>query len=154
MSMLEFLPMDEGSSCDKKAVAPEVFQEYLEVAELTGDVAVDLLAQIATDDPAAYAGYVVNKGCKALQLDITYLDGDDCDTCTSDTLVPVVKTVLVPKNAKYQLPAGYVSLMQVTTGEIAADGSFTAEAVPVGQTQDIYYDGCYTPCCSGAVLVP
>lgn len=147
--LIQFLPTDGASGSCPKATAPVVTQGDLTVAVATGDVALDLLPQIASGSPAAFGGQVVNKGCHALLAAITYLDGDDCDECTTpDTLTPVVVNVTIPKNSAFPLPSGFISLIQVQT----LDAAGAPVAVQVEQSVDFY--SAYQPCCAGGVLVP
>lgn len=153
MAIQTFLSQSTSDNC-VKAVAPEVTQAFLDIAELTGDVAQDLLAQIAPGAAAAHSGTIVNSGCMDLELTISYVDGADCDTCSTDTLSEVAVTYFVKKNRQVSLPVGLVSRIQVQTGNLDAAGAFTAAAVPANQTQQVEFDSCYQPCCGVSAVVP
>jgi len=147
--LIQFLPSaSAGGSCPK-AVAPVVNQGDLTIAAGTGSALADLLPAIAAGDPAAFGGQVVNRGCHKLLATISYLDGDDCDECTTpDTLSVVVITVEIPKNSAFPLPNGFISQIQVQTLD-SADAP-----VDVQVEQDVDYYSAYQPCCGAGVLVP
>jgi hypothetical protein len=48
-------------------------------------------------------------------LDITYLQGDDCEECTRpDTLTEVVVTIVIKPKTPYQIPDGFWSKLSAT----------------------------------------
>ena len=152
MRITQFLS-SAGDACDKKAVAPLVWQESLSFradASEDGDgtVVSDLLPAIAAGSPAAYGGTISNEGCCILQLVITYLDGQGCDPCVIDTLTTVDRTITVRPNVVMELPAGFISQITVQT----VDSAGAAKAVTANQ--EIEYQACTVPCCSGTVNVP
>lgn len=146
--LIQFLAQDAASGC-AKAIAPVVNQGALNIAVAAGSVLADLLPAIASGSPAAFGGQIVNKGCHDLLAAITYLEGDDCDTCTApDTLTPVVINVTVPKNSAFPVPNGFIGLIQVQTLDSAG------APVNVQKEQAVDFYSAYQPCCSGGVLVP
>ena len=147
--LISFLaPAASDGSC-RKATAPVVNQGALDIAVGTGSTAQDLLAAIASGSPAAFGGQIVNRGCHALEATITYLQGDDCDECTTpDTITTVDIAVIVPKNSAFPIPDGFLSAISV----VALDASGAPVDVQVAQDVDFY--SAYQPCCNGGVLVP
>lgn len=150
MRVTSFLS-NASASCDRKAVAPAVFQESISLRadaseDGDGSAAVDLLPAIVAGNPAAYGGQVVNEGCATVLLDVTYLDGDDCNACSVDTLTPVVVQVTVKPDRAIDLPPGYVVQVQATSVDS------TGTAVAVNANQEIEYQSCSQPCCNGSVL--
>lgn len=149
MNLIQFLPNESNGAGCPKATAPVVTQGDLTIPAGSGATPLNLLPAIASGSPAAFAGQVVNQGCHNVLLSITYLDGDDCDDCTTpDTLTPVVVDVTVPKNSAFPLPAGFITLIQAT----ALDSAGVAVNVQVDVELDYY--SAYQPCCAGGVLVP
>ncbi len=153
MSLQTFLNQEASGDCTK-AIAPVVAQAFLDIPEATGDTIQDLVPALATGDVALFSGNVVNSGCMDLRLTISYVDGQDCDVCTSDTLVLLEVPYLVKKNRHSPLPTGLIAQVQVETGNVDAAGVFTPAAVPTGQVQSIEFDSCYQPCCGTIALVP
>lgn len=153
MAIQTFLS-DQMSADSVKAKAPVVGQAFLEIAEATGDAPQDLLTALVSGDAALFSGNLINSGCLDLELTISYVDGQDCDVCTVDTLSTVDVTYYVKKNRQVTLPVGLVSGIQVTTGVLDGAGTFVATPVPVGTVQEIQWDSCFTPSCASTVLVP
>lgn len=147
--LIQFLSNGSATGSCKKAKAPVVYQGDLTVAAGTGAVALPLLAPIATGSAAAFGGQIVNKGCHALLAAITYLQGDDCDDCTTpDTLTTVVVNVTIPKNAAFPIPDGFLTGITVQTLD-AAGAPVNVQAV-----QEVDFYSAFQPCCGASVLVP
>lgn len=147
--LIQFLSTSSASGSCKKAIAPVVYQGDLTIAAATGATALQLLAPIAAGSPAAFGGQIVNKGCNSLLATINYLNGDDCDVCTSpDTLSVVPVTVVIPKNSAFPIPDGFLTGITVQT----LDAAGVPVAVQVAQDVDFY--SAFQPCCGSAVLVP
>lgn len=109
-----------GSACNK-AVAPIVVDMVpLLIAAGAGSSAAALHA-VASGDPAVWGGQILSSSCDRLKVDITYLDGDDCDPCTNpDTLSEVVITQYIEKDiAGIQIPDGYWVDIKVTVVDAA-----------------------------------
>ena len=153
MAIQTFLADQKSDDC-VKAIFPVTGQAFLEIAGETGDTPQPLFPALVTADVGLHSGSVVNDGCMDLELTITYLDGQDCDVCTVDALSTVDVTYYVKKNRHVQLPVGLISAVQITTGVLDATGAFTATPVPVGTSQNVEWDSCYTPCCGSVALVP
>lgn len=147
--LIQFLASSStGTSC-KKAVVPVVYQGSIDILTGTGATATTLLPTIATGSPAAFGGQIVNKGCHALLAAITYLQGDDCDECTTpDTLTTVTVNVTIPKNAAFPIPDGFLTGITVQTLDAAG------VATNVQTTQEVDFYSAYQPCCGSSVLVP
>ena len=147
--LIQFLPPDTSSTC-LTAVLPVVVQEELTITSGNGSVLTDLVPAIASGSPAAYGGQISNTGCHALLVTITYLEGDDCDECTSpDTLTTSTITVKVPKNRTMAIPEGFLTTVQVQTIDA------TNTPINVQKDQVIYFYSSYKPnCVSCKVLVP
>ena len=112
--LISFLPSESGSGGCPKAIAPVVNQGALTIAVGTGSALQDLLPAIAAGSPAAFGGQIVNKGCYNVLVTATYLDGDDCDDCTTpDTLTGVPIVFSVPKNSAFPVPSGFITQIQV-----------------------------------------
>ena len=88
----------------------------------------------------------MNEGCCDVLLTLTYIDGQGCDPCAVDTLVTTDVTLTVRANTVVDLPKGFV---QGITG-LAVDGAGAAKVVTANQ--DISYNACLEPCCSGSVV--
>lgn len=143
MQTIQFFNSSSSSS-NLVAVAPVVNQQYLTIAAGSGATAQDLL-NIAAGDCAAYGGQIVNSGCYDLKVDITYLDGGDCDSCTVDTLTKSVISINVPKNSVFPIPDGYYQLVQVTTLDSSKSPVSNTTAV------DVSLHSAYAPGCGGCV---
>jgi len=147
--LIQFLSTGSAAGSCKKAKAPVVYQGDLTVAVTTGAAALPLLAPIAAGLPAAFGGQVVNRGCHALLATINYLNGDDCDDCTTpDALTVVPITVVIPKNAAFPIPDGFLTGITVQTLDAAG------APVNVQVAQDVDFYSAFQPCCGSAVLVP
>ena len=152
MRITQFLS-SAGNACDKKAVAPLVWQEDLSFRadgseDGDGTTSVDLLPAIASGQPAAYGGQVTNEGCCILELTITYVDGQGCDPCVVDTLTTVDRVVRIRPNVGQELPAGFIARIQART----IDSAGAAKAVT--GNQEVEYQACTVPCCTGTINVP
>lgn len=137
-----------GTNC-RKITAPVVYQGALDISIGTGSTAQNLLATISSGSPAAFGGQIINKGCNALEATITYLQGDDCDTCaTTNTITTVDVTVIVPKNSNFPIPDGFLSSISV----IALDS--VGAPVNVESVQNVDFYSAYQKCCNEDILVP
>ena len=135
--MSQTIQFFEPKSGCKAAIEPILVQPAKEVL-VEGDQAITDIVAGATGDPAPYGGAFVNKGCKDLIIDITYLVGGDCDGCNNpDTLATSVIPFTVPANSVTPIPDGFWSLI---AGGLEA-------AVPANQTQTVSFLSCYTPDC-------
>ncbi len=108
------------ASCNSnpKATAPLITEASLIIQAATGSTIAQLYAGASGAD-AAYGGYVHKTlSCDAVKLVVTYLTGDDCNDCTSDTLNTTPVTITIPAGASgVQLPPGYITAItaQVVT---------------------------------------
>lgn len=148
--LIQFLSQGSSSASCQTAVAPVVVQGELTIAVGTGDVLLNLVPALATGANAGFGGQIVNKGCYDLLATITYLEGDDCDTCTTpDTLTPVVVVIEVPKNSAFPIPDGFFTTVQVQTIDAAN------APVQVVTEQNVYFYSAYKASCPTCkVLVP
>ncbi len=150
MANITYYPSNDSKDCNQKAILPVVHQHTLVFAETEGDTATDLMPALATGEITAFGGSVTSEGCYDVQLDITYLEGDDCDSCTVDTLTPSVVTIVVPKGQGFtvlELPNGAIQQIQATL----LDAAGAAVALPVGKDHKLRYDNCYQPCCGRSI---
>lgn len=145
--LIQFLPQESANGCPK-AIVPVVNQGSVDILAGTGSAPQDLLPLIPSGNDAAFGGQIVNKGCLALEAEITYLGGDDCDPCTTGQLTQEVVTVTVPANTAFPIPNGYLTSIQIVTVDE------TGAPVDATQDQSVDYYSAYQPCCSGGVLVP
>ncbi len=146
--MIQFLSTGNGGNGGVRAVAPIVHQAFLEIEVGAGAALQDLLAAIASGEPAAHAGQVVNTGCYDIKVVAHYVDGADCDSCTVDTLTLVPVELIVPKNSAFPLPEGLVAHIEVATVDN------TGAEVANTTVQNVKFYGSYAPGCGGEVLVP
>lgn len=140
-----------ASSCSTtpKAIAPLVTDVTLAIAAAAGSVAAAVFTGVA-GDPAPYGGFV-NKtlGCDAVKLVVTYLDGDDCDSCTTDTLTTVTVDLTIPANASgVQLPAGYITSI---TAQVVDAAGVAADSAAGGSVR---YTSSRAGACGADVLIP
>lgn len=149
--MIQFLEMGQAAQC-AQAVLPVVYQSTTVFDAGTGTTPQPVLAPLAAGDKAAYGGQVINKGCQDLLLTISYLQGGDCDPCTTpDTLTVSTVDVTVPKDSSFPLPDGFI------TGVVGVlvDNAGVPVALAGDLTQTVRFYSAYTPACPAcAVLVP
>jgi len=147
--LIQFLTPSTSSTC-LTAVLPVVVQGELTFTTGEGAILTDLVPAIASGSPAAYGGQIVNTGCYDLLATITYLEGDDCNECTTpDTLTTSTVTVEIPKNSAFPIPEGFLTTVQVQTIDT------TNTPINVQKDQVIYFYSSYKPSCvSCKVLVP
>ena len=135
----------EGVKC-KAATAPiTIMDKKVFNAALDGTTAT-VIGPAASGDPAFYGGVFENKGCENLLLEITYLQGGDCNPCNNtDVLTPIVKTWTIPGNTKEKIPAGFWTQISYVLTNAANDS----------KVQNVLFKSAYTPeCPECAVLVP
>ncbi|HRT03700.1 MAG TPA: hypothetical protein P5513_07155 [Candidatus Diapherotrites archaeon] len=146
--LISFLAQNSSGSACQTAVAPVVVQGELTVAVGTGAALLNLVPALATGAKAGFGGQIVNKGCYDLLATITYLTGDDCDSCTTpDTLTPVVITVEIPKNSAFPIPDGFFTTVRIQT--------IDAANAPINVTteQSVYFYSAYKPSCPTCVIL-
>jgi hypothetical protein len=143
MQSIQFFNSSSSSS-SLVAVAPVVNQKYLTMAVGSGDTFQNLLV-IDAGECSAYGGQIVNKGCYEIEVEITYLTGGDCDSCTVDTLTTEVVTIFVPANSVFPIPDGFYQLVQVIT----VDSGKNAIANTTEVTVSLH--SAYAPSCNGCV---
>lgn len=100
---MTFFPASQSKDCPA-VVAPHVFSELGTIDADAGDVpvtAVDLVA----GDPANYGGLISNDGCDLLKVEVTYLDGGDCSSCSDNSAV-----ILGEPKSFYVLPGSVASI--------------------------------------------
>jgi hypothetical protein len=151
---MQFLPYGQGdsvASCDVKAKAPKVGQTKTTVLPGAGATGGDILAPVASGGVPYHAGSFSNPSCADVELTITYLDGADCDECTTDTITTVTQVVQVGAGLSGKLPEGLISGITYRTGTIDDAGVFTAGNVT--SKVSLNWSSSYTPCC-GQTLVP
>jgi hypothetical protein len=140
-----------AASCSTapKAVAPLIFNETLTIAADSGDVAADVYAGVAGDS-APYGGFVSKTlACDAVKLVVSYLDGDDCDDCTVDTLVLVEEEITIPAGASgVALPAGYIA--KITA--VVVDSAGVEKVSTLGG--DVQFTSSRAGACGADVLIP
>lgn len=140
-----------AASCSTapKAVAPVITDETLTIAAGAGITAADVFLGVS-GDPAPYGGFVTKTlSCDAVKLVVSYLDGDDCDNCTVDTLTTVDVEVTIPAGATgVQLPAGYIT--QITAQVVDSTGT----AINSTLGGDVRFTSSRAGACGADVLVP
>ena len=136
-------------SAAPKAVAPLVTNETLTIAAGAGITAADVFLGV-TGDSAPYGGFVSKTlNCDAVKLVVSYLDGDDCDTCTVDVLTTVDVEITIPAGASgVALPAGYIT--QITAQVV--DSAGVAKNSTLGG--DVQFTSSRAGACGADVLVP
>jgi hypothetical protein len=140
-----------AASCSTapKAVAPIITNETLTIAPGAGITAANVFLGTA-GDPAPYGGFVSKTiSCDAVKLVVSYLSGDDCDTCTVDTLVLVEEEITIPAGATgVALPAGYIAKI---TAQVV-DSAGVAKNSTLGG--DVQFTSSRAGACGADVLVP
>lgn len=140
-----------AASCSTapKAVAPIITDETLTIAAGAGITAADVFLGTAGDS-APYGGFVSKTlSCDAVKLVVSYLDGDDCDSCTVDTLTTVDVEITIPANATgVALPAGYIS--QITAQVVDSAGA--AKNSTLGG--DVQFTSSRAGACGADVVIP
>lgn len=133
-----------------KAVAPIIAQgkamfEGPDLGGGDGDGAtLFAISTIAAAADAPYGGTMHNKGCKRVLVEVDYIEGDDCDACTSpDTLTIVTASFCMEADSTYEVPAGFWSEIRVAT----ADAACAAEALLGTQKQSVFLHSGYKPAC-------
>lgn len=148
MNLITYFPKAAGSGACPKATAPVVHQADETVAVGNGSAPITLL-EVAAASVAAFGGQIANKGCNDILATFNYLDGDDCDECTTpDTLTVVPVTVKIAAGTSFPLPEGFHSGGAFVTVDSAG------LAVDVQVAQEVSYYSAYQPCCNSNVLVP
>lgn len=140
-----------ASSCSSapKAVAPVIHDKTLTIAAGAGIAAADVFLGVA-GDPAPYGGFI-NKTltCDAVKLVVSYLDGDDCDACTVDTLTTVDVEITIPAGASgVELPKGYIA--QITAQVVDSTGT----AINSTLGGDVRFTSSRAGACGADVLIP
>ena len=145
MNLIQFFNSGSSSSGSLRAVEPVVYQKYLTIATGTGAGLQDLMPALAVGACAAYGGQIVNNGCYDLKITASYLEGDDCDNCTPDTLTTTPIEFYVPKNSVFPMPDGFYQQVQVQTVD--------SNRAPVSNTTDVKVSmhSSHVPNCSGCV---
>ncbi len=140
-----------AASCSTapKAVAPLITNETLTIAAGAGIAAANVFLGVA-GDPAPYGGFVSKTiSCDAVKLVVSYLDGDDCDPCTVDTLSLVEEEITIPAGATgVALPAGYIAKI---TAQVV-DSAGVAKNSTLGG--DVQFTSSRAGACGADVLVP
>lgn len=136
------------------AVAPIIVQGVL-TFEATRPYTGSSFAQLASipaGNDAPYGGVIHNRGCNRIKVSIDYLEGDDCNSCTSpDTLTRVVKEFCIEADATYEVPEGFWSSINVYVGDINCNPIDLVGS----QKQQVYLHSAYKPVCQSCkVLVP
>ena len=143
----------------KKAVAPVVVQGSVEIAVGAGDTPVELTGLVA-GDAAANWGTLINEGCTPIIVEVTFLDGDDCDSCTTDTLTTAPEYFLLKGNQGYTLPESFISAVNVVTvdsaaltGDNATDYAGAAAVITANEGNTVSFDSSYAPECASCVVL-
>ena len=110
---MQYIFGSSSSSCSGAPVAkaPIIHDTELVFAAGEGDVAGDLYAPAAPES-APYGGVVYkSEACDRVKLVVEYLEGDDCNPCTTpDVLTVVEQEFIIPAGvAGFQLPPGYIN---------------------------------------------
>ena len=145
MNLIQFFNSGSSSSGSLRAVEPVVYQKYRTIATGTGASLQDLMPALAVGACAAYGGQIVNNGCYDLKITATYLEGDDCDSCTPDTLTTTPIEFYVPKNSVFPMPDGFYQKVQVQT--VDSDRNAVSNTVDV----KVSMHTSHVPNCSGCV---
>ena len=140
-----------ASSCSTapKAVAPIITDETLTIAAGAGITAGNVFLGVAGDS-APYGGFISKTlTCDAVKLVVSYLDGDDCDSCTVDTLTTVDVEITIPANASgVALPAGYITKI---TAQVV-DSAGVAKNSTIGG--DVQFTSSRAGACGADVVIP
>lgn len=140
-----------AGSCSStpKAVAPIITESKLTIAAGAGSTAANVY--LGTSGASApYAGFVTKTlSCDAVKLVVTYLDGDDCDSCTVDTLTTVDVTITIPAGATgVALPEGYITKI---TAQVVNSAGVASNSALGG---DVSFTSSRAGACGADVLVP
>lgn len=141
--MIEFLKTPDSPVCS--AVAPVILQYSAAhaAADAIDESAVpQVIADLAVGEVAYNGGQIVNQGCKDLILTVTFLDGDDCEVCTADTITTVVEQLVVPANSSLELPAAYWQAATYVLSSDIIDGE---------PAQSVYFYSAWAPSCPTCV---
>lgn len=139
MALIHFLTKAENPVCS--ATAPVVFQYSATHASGDGvdeSTETQTVVALTAGDVAYNGGQIVNKGCKDLIIDVTFLDGDDCEFCTADTITTVTEQFIVPSNSSLDLPNAF---WQEATYVLNSD------IIPGEPMQHVYVYSAYAPAC-------
>lgn len=140
-----------AASCSTapKAVAPIITDETLTIAAAAGIVAADVFLGVAGDS-APYGGFISKTlTCDAVKLVVSYLDGDDCDSCTVDTLTTVDVEITIPAGASgVALPAGYITQI---TAQVVTSAGVAANSTLGG---DVQFTSSRAGACGADVVIP
>lgn len=116
-----------------------------------------VLGTIPAGDNAPLGGTISITGCKAVQLDLNILIGDDCLECTADTLTLLPKTYVFDPEPNggtiiYELPeVFYGGDVEVTL----LDATGAPVDCPEGLSETVKLTSCWAPNCpTGYKVVP
>ena len=102
----EDLPI-KAITCDA-AVAPLTIVDKQIFDSTTDGTTATVIGPVASGDPAFYGGVFNNSGCVPLLLEITYLEGGNCEACDDpDVLTTVVKDWVIDPNKREAIPDGF-----------------------------------------------
>ena len=145
MAQVTILPAAE-KTC-KAAVLPVTHQEPEVVFDTATDgTAPTIIGPIAAGAPAPHGGTFINRGCEDLIVEITYINGGNCEPCDDpDTLTAVTIPWTIYANTQADIPEGFWSVISYTLSAAANDNKL----------QRVSFQSCYTPDCPDCtVFVP
>ena len=139
----------------QKAVAPVIAQGQVlfdAAGPNTGSAQVAMTVIPAGED-APYGGTMHNKGCQRVSVLVIYLEGDDCDPCTSpDTLTRVNKSFCMQPYSTYEVPPGFWTEIYVN---VVKDDCSSPADLQGTQKQSVFLHSGYKPACvTCKVVVP
>ena len=145
---------DTTSNC-LRAIAPIVASGAVlfdgAVAAEAGAAALPV-ATIASAEKAPFGGTINVSGCKNVAIEVDYLTGDDCDSCTDpDVLTVETVTFIMQANSTYEVPAGFWKEIRATL----IDSAGAPVDLSATQTEKVVLHSGYQPTCMDCVvLVP
>lgn len=136
----------ETASCGScvKPTAPTVAQGFETIA--VGDGATPITVVDQGSDPALETWQLKVKGCVPVRAMVTYLDGWDCDGCTTTDLTPKVVPYLVPGNSMVTFAQGLISKVEIVTID-SLDGD-TPTATTSEVKVEFFWSKIGNPCCA------
>lgn len=149
---IQFSPK-QSISCSPVVAPRAVGQNLVNVLSGTGATPTTGVINAATGTQAFDSVMVSNPGCKPIRLTVSYLQGGDCDSCTSDTYSVVTRDIdILGGTDSWELPAGYVTNIDFVTLDVFGSTG-VATNVTVNQTV-LFHAQSNITCQNCQVLVP
>lgn len=133
----------EGVKCQAATAPVSILDKKIFNSTLDGTTAT-IIGPVTSGNAAYFGGIFENKGCEDLILEITYLQGGDCEPCNdADTLSTVVVPWVIPANTKEKIPAGFWTQISYTLENAANDAKI----------QKVLFKSSYTPECPECIVL-